>query len=96
MLQQHSPTDLRGFNHKKSHGLLELTRTMRVLESLSSDEQCMASLTRLRGKLGKNLVVLESHLKAVRQVSAVISRILEADDSDGTYSTMGYKPGHRL
>jgi hypothetical protein len=92
LLQRQSPSDLRDFNHKKSHGLLEITRTMRALDQLSSDQESLARLARLRTKLAKNLVALESHLRAVRQVSAVIARAIEADDSDGTYSTRGYRP----
>ncbi len=90
MLLRHSPIDLRDFNHKKSHGLLEMTRTMRALEQFSADSESIASLTRLRGKLAKNLVALETHLRAVRQVSAVITRVIEASDSDGTYSARSY------
>jgi hypothetical protein len=91
-LQQPRPVDLRAFNHKKSHGLLEMTRAMRAMEPLSSDRASLASLDRLRLKLGKNLAILESHLRAVKQVSGLIARAMEADDSDGTYSVQGYKP----
>jgi hypothetical protein len=91
-LQQSVPIDLRGFNHKKSHGLLEMNRAMRTLESISFDRESLASLERLRRKLARNLAVLESHLKAVTQVSALIARAIEANDSDGTYSATKYKP----
>ena len=90
-LQQHSPADLRDFNHRKSHGLLEMTRAMRALEQLSSDPESLAGLERLRGKLEKNLSILESHLRAVRQISGIIARAIEADDSDGTYSARTFK-----
>jgi len=90
-LQQHSPADLQAFNHKKSHGLLEMTRAMRALEPFPSDQESLASLERLRGKLGKNLLVLETHLKAVRQISGIIARAIEADESDGTYSARAFK-----
>jgi hypothetical protein len=91
-LQQARPVDLRAFNHKKSHGLLEMSRAMRAMEPLSSDRMSLASLERLRVKLGKNLAILESHLRAVKQVSGLIARAMEADDSDGTYTVQGYKP----
>ncbi len=91
-LQQAAPIDLRAFNHKKSHGLLEMNRAMRTLESISFDQESLESLERLRDKLGKNLAVLESHLKAVTQVSALIARAIEANESDGTYSATKYKP----
>lgn len=91
-LQQPMPVDLRAFNHKKSHGLLEITRAMRALEPNSFDQESLANLERLRNGLGKNLAVLESHLKAVRQVSGLLARAIEADNSDGTYSATKYKP----
>ena len=91
-LQQHSPADLKDFNHRKSHGLLEMTRAMRALEQLSSDPESLSGLERLRGKLEKNLSILESHLRAVRQISGIIARAIEADDSDGTYSARSFKP----
>jgi hypothetical protein len=94
-LQKHTPADMRVFNHRKSHALLEMTRAMRTLESLSSDEESLASLQRLRGKLAKNLLVVESHLKAVRHISGIISRAIEADDSDGTYSARAFRPVSR-
>jgi hypothetical protein len=94
-LQQPRPVDLRAFNHKKSHGLLEMTRAMRSLKQLSSDPASLTSLERLRFKLGKNLAILESHLRAVKQVSALIAEAIEADASDGTYSVAGYKPGSK-
>jgi hypothetical protein len=90
-LQQPKPVDLRAFNHKKSHGLLEMTRAMGSLKQLSSDPASLTSLERLRFKLGKNLAILESHLRAVKQVSALIAEAIEADASDGTYSVAGYK-----
>lgn len=89
-LQQTLPTDLRAFNHKKSHGLLEMTRAMRAIESISFDQESLASLERLRERLAKNLAVLENHLKAVRQVSGLIARAIEASESDGTYSAVKY------
>lgn len=85
-LQQYKPIDFAEFNHKKSHALLELSRAMRALGSRSHDRQILSDLGRLRDKLEKNLAVLEIHLKAVRQVCALIARTIEDDDSDGTYT----------
>jgi hypothetical protein len=91
-LRQPRPVDLRAFNHRKSHGLLEMTRAVRALDQLSSDHASLSSLERLRVKLGKNLAILESHLRAVKHVSGLIARAIEEDESDGTYSAIGYKP----
>ena len=85
-LQRHQPIELSTFNHQKSHGLLELTRAMRTLRRTSFDPEILQDLARLREKLEKNLAALGIHLKAVRQVSALIARAIEDDNSDGTYS----------
>ncbi len=85
-LEQYKSVDYADFNHKKSHALLELSRAMRALGPRSHDRQILSELSRLRGKLEKNLAVLEIHLKAVRQVCALIARTIEDDDSDGTYT----------
>lgn len=85
-LQRCQPVDLGMFNHQKSHGLLELMRGMRTIGPASFDHQILQELASLRGKLEKNLVALDIHLKAVRQVSALIARAIEDDNSDGTYS----------
>lgn len=84
-LQRYKPIDFAEFNHKKSHALLELSRAMRTLGP-SYDSEILSDLTRLRGKLEKNLAVLDIHLKAVRQVCALIARTIEEDDFDGTYT----------
>lgn len=85
-LEQYKSVDYADFNHKKSHALLELSRAMRALGPRSHDRQILSELSRLRGKLEKNLAVLEIHLKAVRQVCALIARTIEDDNSDGTYT----------
>jgi hypothetical protein len=86
MLRLNRPIDLASYNHQKSHGLLELTRALRAFGSNPLEPDLLASLAELRDKLKKNLAVLDIHLKAVRQVSALIARAIEEDNSDGTYS----------
>ncbi len=51
----------------------------------------VSDLERLRAKLEKNLAVLDIHLKAVRQVCALIARTIEENDSDGTYTASANK-----
>lgn len=86
LLRQYRPIDLVAFNHQKSHGLLELTRAMRGVAPESLDPEILQDILRLREKLEKNLAVLDIHLRAVRQVSTLIARAIEDDNSDGTYS----------
>lgn len=85
-LRNYRPVDLTACNHQKSHALLELTRAMRTLPANLVDQEILLGLARLREKLEANLEVLNVHLKAVRQVSALIARAIEDDNSDGTYS----------
>lgn len=86
MLRLYRPIDLASYNHQKSHGLLELTRALRAFAPNPVEPELLQSLAELREKLEKNLAVLDIHLKAVRQVSALIARAIEEDSSDGTYS----------
>jgi hypothetical protein len=85
-LRNYRQLDLTSCNHQKSHALLELTRAMRALPANLVDQEILQGLARLREKLEENLEVLDVHLKAVRQVSALIARAIEDDNSDGTYS----------
>ncbi len=85
-LRHYRPIDLAAFNHQKSHALLELTRALRAMPRDSLDREIVTAILRLREKLESNLQALDVHLKAVRQVSALIARAIEDDDSDGTYS----------
>jgi hypothetical protein len=95
-LRLYQLVDLVTFNHQKSHGLLELTRAIRALPPTSFDHEILQDLARLREKLEKNLAVLDIHLKAVRQVSALIARAIEDDNSDGTYSASINQPMRQL
>jgi hypothetical protein len=87
-LQQYRPIDFSEFNHRKSHALLELSRAMRAMNAEASDAGMRESLERLGAKLKRNLATLEIHLKAVRQVCALIARAIQTEESDGTYSSM--------
>lgn len=84
-LQHNTAVDLSEFNHKKRHGVLELSRTMRVLDK-NALEVAREPLDRLRGKVEKNLCILEIHMKAVREVSEIIAHAIQERESDGTYS----------
>jgi flagellar biosynthesis/type III secretory pathway chaperone len=79
---------LRELNIRKSQGLLELSRTMQALHSVdraswSFDPAVL--LSRLRAKLETNRKILDLHLRAAREVSLVIARAIEEQESDGTY-----------
>ena len=88
-LREHKLVALDEFNQKKSHGLLELRRTIGAtcrltFESFGLDPKPI--LARLRGKLQSNLIVLQTHLDAVAAIAAIIARTIEEQESDGTYT----------
>jgi hypothetical protein len=89
MLIEHQPITLDDFNHKKRHGLLELSRAMDAMRGL--DRDCLghdpkAPLAGLRVKLQKNLMILQTHLDAVGTIAAIIARAIQEHESDGTYT----------
>jgi hypothetical protein len=85
-LRARTPIDLKDFNNRKSHGLLELTRALRHFEAAGLGETARARLARLRGKLEANRVVLQLHVEAVREVSTIMADAIREAESDGTYS----------
>ena len=89
MLIEHQPITFDDFNHKSRHGLLELSRAMDAMRGLDRDSRShdpKAPLTRLRMKLQKNLVTLQTHLDAVGTIAAIIARAMHEHESDGTYT----------
>jgi len=84
-LQQNQAIDLADFNHKKRHGLLELSRSIRFLDE-ESLRAAQPDLHRLHDKVEKNLSILEIHIKAVHEVAAIIANAIQQNESDGTYS----------
>jgi hypothetical protein len=77
MLIEHQPITFDDFNHKKRHGLLELSRdAMRGIDRDSRSHEPNAPLTRLRMKLQKNLVILQTHLDAVGTIAVIIARAM--------------------
>jgi hypothetical protein len=89
MLIEHQPIALDDFNRKKRHGLLELSRAMDAMRGLHHDfhgHDPKVPLARLRVKLQKNLMILQTHLDAVGAIAAIIGRAIQDHESDGTYT----------
>lgn len=98
LLNQNKPVALHDFNHKKSHGLLELSRAMnacRAHDRSMFDLEARAPLARLRTKLESNLASLQTHLAAVGEIAAIIARAIQDHESDGTYSLARYAKGDK-
>lgn len=85
-LLSNSMTDLEEFNRRKSQSLLELTRLARTLQAGPASPEVRQRLEELRSKLDRNHSTLEMHLKAVQEVSDIVSKAIRSADSDGTYS----------
>jgi hypothetical protein len=85
-LRSHAPTDFKEFNTRKSQGLLELDRVLRMLGNAQPSEEVKAQLRSLRQKLEDNRNILQIHLDAVRDVAGLIADALRNAESDGTYS----------
>jgi hypothetical protein len=85
-LQSRAAFDLKEFNDRKSRGLLELTRAMRLIDGTTPDPKVIARLSSLRKKLDTNGAVLRLHLDAVREIASAMTEAIQAADSDGTYS----------
>lgn len=85
-LRSRRGTDFNEFNTRKSQGLLELDRALRMLGNSQPSEPVKDRLRSLREKLEINRQVLQTHLEAVREVTVLIADALRNAESDGTYS----------
>jgi hypothetical protein len=85
-LKRRTTADLREFNNRKSQGLLELSRSLRLFQGAPPSNAVLERLAGLREKLDANKAVLKMHLDAVREVSTVMAEAIRDADSDGTYS----------
>ena len=85
-LKSRTAVDLREFNDRKSQGLLDLSRSLRLFQGAAPGKAVMARLADLRAKLDVNQAVLKLHLDAVREIATIMSDAIRDAESDGTYS----------
>ena len=85
-LRERNNTDLQSFSHRKSQGLLEVSRSMRALGGAAPGEAVRTRLAALRASLHDNHALLGLHLRAAQEISSTLARALEHAESDGTYS----------
>jgi len=83
-LEALQPADIHEFNRRKSRSLLELTRLSRTLPE-NPEPDLRELLKRLRAKLQRNHTVLNLHLTAAKEISALMAGALAEAESDGTY-----------
>jgi hypothetical protein len=94
-LRSRAPIDLKDFNNRKTHGLLELTRVMRHLDRGSLTPPVASRLSALRISLEVNQRIVKMHLEAVREVSTILADAIQEAESDGTYSVSVGRPAQR-
>jgi hypothetical protein len=93
-LRSRAPIDLNEYNNRKSQGLLELDRALRMLGETQPTDDMKRALRTLRDKLDLNREVLKTHLDAVREVAGIIADAIRNAESDGTYSYPFRSKGH--
>jgi hypothetical protein len=94
-LRRRAQVDLKEFNTRKSHGLLELTRAMRLFEPEALTEALRVRLAALRARLEANRAALAMHLEAAREISTIMAEAMQKAESDGTYSEAAVRAGLR-
>ncbi|HXF55691.1 MAG TPA: flagellar biosynthesis protein FlgN [Hyphomicrobiaceae bacterium] len=85
-LRDRVKADFNDFNHRKSLGLLELSRAMRHQNTAMLGDAVRKRLERLRVSLETNRAMLKLHLEAVREIAAIVSEAIQNAESDGTYA----------
>ena len=78
--------DLGEFSRIKTQSLLELQRSTAALGQDNAPPELRQLLRTLQQKLELNRWLLQLHLDAAREVTAVITSAIREAESDGTYS----------
>jgi hypothetical protein len=89
LLRENRAVELTDFNHRKQQGLLELNRILRHFSDFEIqlvDRDCIRRLVR---KLEANRQILAHHLRAMDEISTLVSRAMQEAESDGTYGRGG-------
>jgi uncharacterized protein YcbK (DUF882 family) len=89
LLRENRAVQLAEFNTRKQQGLLELNRILRNFSHVDLKRVDREGVTRLVRKLEENRQVLENHLRAMDEISSLVSRVLQEVESDGTYGRGG-------
>lgn len=74
------------FSRRKSQSLLEISRMVRAAETMTLDAEAEERFEQVKTKLQKNQEILERHMRAVQEISSIISGAIQAAESDSTYS----------
>ena len=79
------PIDFEEFNARKSRALLELSRVSRSFPAQASTVMG-SKLMSLQARLVENSLMLDQHLRAMREIAGIMIKTMEMAESDGTYS----------
>ena len=85
-LKSRSGVDFIDLTRRKRQGFLELDRLMRSFEGTIPSQDIISRLASFRVKLDENGTALRLHLQAAQDVTAIIVRVMQECESDGTYS----------
>jgi hypothetical protein len=77
--------DFETLNLRKAHALMEFIRVSRAVHR-SASPVLVQRIARLHTKLSENSLVLEQHLRAMVEIAHLMTRSIEVEESDGTYS----------
>jgi uncharacterized protein YcbK (DUF882 family) len=89
VLRENRAVQLAEFNTRKQQGLLELNRVMRNFTQIDLERVDRENVGRLVRKLEANRQVLAHHLRAMDEISGLVSRAMQEAESDGTYGRSG-------
>jgi len=89
LLRQNRAVQVAEFNTRKQQALLEFNRVLRNVPQADLKRLEREGVARLVRKLEENRQVLAHHLQAMDEISALMSRVLQEAESDGTYGRCG-------
>ena len=89
LLRENRAVQLSEFNTRKQQSLLELNRLLRNVAQGDLKRMDRDGVMRLLRKLETNRQALAHHLRAMDEISALVSRALQDAEFDGTYGRCG-------
>ena len=89
LLRENRAVELSEFNMRKQQGLLELNRILCNFGAFDIQRVDREGVRRLVRKLEANRQILAHHIKAMDEISSLVSRAMQEAESDGTYGAGG-------
>ena len=86
VLRERATYDAAVFNTRKGQALLDLSLALRALGPARRDEVLLRRLSALRETLDVNRRIIDLHLGALREITAVLAEAMRGAECDGTYA----------